>query len=516
MGTWPPDMLQYVWTFAEADFDTLAGRLPNAVRMDAGVLMGPEEVEAYRKMKLPIPLLKDIVQFRCLAAYGGWWADLDICWLRPGVWKSPQEWAEANASPVVKARGSKGRLVSPGNATGADADALARSRDLEVLFFTEEERQEGAWAKGTQKLFTLGGRLVSLNLGLMWARAESPLLAEIDREFTDLWRRGSKVWQRAPRTTVRQETRWSEHQLRVMDRLVGRSRIRLAPPSAAFCLPRWLTSVPWHGAVLYGVRIPAADIALASAVALCTWTGGWKLQFISDLLLVAREAVPNFVCNPWDDASLARRPGELGRCGIAHGTKSVARAARNPELDSSEVGHGESCAAASSEVTHGASCAAEAQGPPPERGAAERPGVESAEMVAVMALLHRQGLQLLSRVGVDLVLAHQALASAIGFVAACGQEPLRLLPQSTTAVAYGFLCLAQKFHWPWNYADSGLLAPGAVWSIWARELQLPSAEAAAARRLCELAFANGGVARETPVDMPGQSAPGEAQAPLAL
>ena len=137
MCTWPPDMLQYVWTFAEADFDTLAGRLPNAVRMDAGVLMGPEEVEAYRQMKLPIPLLK--VQFRCLAAYGGWRADLDICWLRPGVWKSPQEWAEANASPVVKARSSKGRLVSPGNRTGADADALARYRDLDALLFTEED-----------------------------------------------------------------------------------------------------------------------------------------------------------------------------------------------------------------------------------------------------------------------------------------------------------------------------------------------------------------------------------------
>jgi len=135
-------------------------------------------------------------------------------------------------------------------------------------------------------------------------------------------------------------------------------------------------------------------------------------------------------------------------------------------------------------------------------------------MVAVMALLHREGLQLLSRVGVDLVLAHQALASAIGFVAACGQEPWRLLPKSTAAVAYGFLCLAQKYHWPLNYADSGLLAPGAVWRIWALELRVPSREAAAVRRLCELAFANGGIAMEVPFDIARQSAAGEAEAPL--
>ena len=60
---------------------------------------------------MPIPLIKDLISFRALAMYGGYWADLDVCWI--------------------------GNRVPP--------STLVRRELHEVVLFTEYQRAEGEY-----------------------------------------------------------------------------------------------------------------------------------------------------------------------------------------------------------------------------------------------------------------------------------------------------------------------------------------------------------------------------------
>jgi len=63
----------------------------------------------YRRNCMPIPLIKDLISFRELAMYGGYWADLDVFWIGNGV----------------------------------PASTLVRRELHEVVLFTEYQRAEG-------------------------------------------------------------------------------------------------------------------------------------------------------------------------------------------------------------------------------------------------------------------------------------------------------------------------------------------------------------------------------------
>ena len=113
--TWPSSFLQYVWTYSEADFEELAGEVSNVVRKDASLLLSAGFFGDRRREGYPIPLLKDLIQFKALYAFGGWFADLDIAYLRDGgMWRAPVVWAETHAGRSVAGRGKSLRLVLPG------------------------------------------------------------------------------------------------------------------------------------------------------------------------------------------------------------------------------------------------------------------------------------------------------------------------------------------------------------------------------------------------------------------
>ena len=50
------------------------------------------------------------------------------------------------------------------------------------MLATEDERRESGYKKAESDVLALGGDLVSVNLGIMWARRGSPLLQEAERK----------------------------------------------------------------------------------------------------------------------------------------------------------------------------------------------------------------------------------------------------------------------------------------------------------------------------------------------
>ena len=62
------------------------------------------------------------------------------------------------------------------------------------LLGTEHERQTSTYKKGADGTMLLGGALVSVNLGIMYARRDCPMLLEAQRKARALWKGKDKQW----------------------------------------------------------------------------------------------------------------------------------------------------------------------------------------------------------------------------------------------------------------------------------------------------------------------------------
>ena len=72
----------------------------------------------------------------------------------------------------------------------------------EWLLATEFERRESGYKKAESGVMTLDGILVSVNIGIMWARRGSPLLREAERKARALWQGKKKPGVASDRSRV--------------------------------------------------------------------------------------------------------------------------------------------------------------------------------------------------------------------------------------------------------------------------------------------------------------------------
>ena len=113
LRSWPASFLQYVWTYSDEAFDSLACEACNAVRVDASRIVPIDKFDKLRAQGYPIQLLKELIQFGILQVFGGWFADLDIVLVRDGMWEDPAGWAFQHGGRCMGRPGLAGRLVYP-------------------------------------------------------------------------------------------------------------------------------------------------------------------------------------------------------------------------------------------------------------------------------------------------------------------------------------------------------------------------------------------------------------------
>ena len=130
--------------------------------------------------------------------FGGWWADMDYFLLQPTPPTPP--WGK------------------------------------EWLLATEYERRESGYQKAESGVLTLGADLVSVNLGIMWARRGSPLLQEAERKAIALWQDRQKVW-----TGRRTQRGYQENQRMIQDEFARTQKAALLAPIMTSPIPRWNT-----------------------------------------------------------------------------------------------------------------------------------------------------------------------------------------------------------------------------------------------------------------------------------
>jgi hypothetical protein len=404
--------------------------------MDAAVLLSKPDFDRRRARGHPMQLIKDTLQLRCLCAFGGWFADLDIAWLREGLWEDPADWAQASAGVLRRSQGSL-RVVVPGDPSCPALPSPA------ALFFSQLEREGDAFAKQGAKRFTFGDRLASLNLGLVWGARGALVLEEASKRLAEVEVDMDRQWASAvARAKPRLCRDWLANQLALQELLVGRSDARLADPAVAFPFPRVLLRCPFDRDTQHGIRVAPVHIATAQSAAVCLWTGVWSPPLSAQILNLSQQA--------------RRAQSEVA----------------------GEAGHGASCGA-----PFGASATSSGSLPAPQQA------VEL--LVETLSVLQRGGLAAFQMAGADLVLAHTALASALGL--ACQSMPHGFAGGRWGAqpMAYGFLCLAAKLHWPRVDEANGLGSLAFVWESWGALLQVLPDDRQQVRAWCETVCISG-------------------------
>ena len=139
------------------------------------------------------------------------------------------------------------------------------SGSVTALFFAELERAgDGGHSKKGAKVVSFGDRRVAVNIGLMWAQAGAHVLDLAIQRLLEISQRQEKAWLRPSLPdTPRMHPNWLQNQLAVQEILCKCRDVRIAPPHAAFALPRYLRRGPGEECVPHDTRLPPVGLALS-------------------------------------------------------------------------------------------------------------------------------------------------------------------------------------------------------------------------------------------------------------
>ena len=247
LRSWREPWLQIVWVYEAADLDLL-GVEPHARLLvrNANIVMPATELAEWRARTFPIPLIKDLFQLQCLHMFGGWWADMDYFMLQ-------QE---------------------PPSTEGKS-----------WLLGTEYERSTSSYRKNADGTMMLGDLLVSVNLGIMWAKQSEPLLLEAQHKARALWKGKDKEW-----SGLRTQSGYLSHQRMIQDLFARTNKADCMVPILTSPFPRW--GPKWEaqlggreGAEFYGVVLPAECSILTRSFTCNVWDGCWQMKASDGLAL---------------------------------------------------------------------------------------------------------------------------------------------------------------------------------------------------------------------------------------
>ena len=234
--SWREPWHQVLWLYKASDAALLGvdSTAHSAVLIrDASIVISEVEWSKWQAKGMPIPLIKDMFQLKCLHMFGGWWADMDYFMLNA---KAPSpRWS----SWMV----------------GADY-----------------ERRSGAYAKVQSRVVRVDGDPVCVNMGIMWARRQSPLLETAQHKARALWEGRRKTW-----TGLRSQRGYQDNQFMIQDEFVRKGLAEILHPSLTSPFPRWNTQ--WQsqsvGRELYGVTLRDHQWISASSFTCNAWEGCW-------------------------------------------------------------------------------------------------------------------------------------------------------------------------------------------------------------------------------------------------
>ena len=222
--------------------------------------------------------------------YGGYWADLDVCWL-------------GNDEPA--------------STLGRHRERWAAGKH-EVVLFTEYQRLEGQYVKAPEHCYWQGDDKrddgttrprATVNLGFAHSVGGAWFWELCYDSCVNYWTlgKGARVdWRREPPRECRKNRHWNAHQCIVQDLAKQhRDQVFVEEPCVAYPLFRFLLAWPCgDGAPKWGLHVYSPSELAAGSFVINLWTGIWKKEMISavnsfshaHLQKRRRKAAPKMVC----------------------------------------------------------------------------------------------------------------------------------------------------------------------------------------------------------------------------
>ena len=267
---------QFVWT---DDVDEaqrfFSPPMENVFFRDASLLAALETAGIPVASNMSVPHRKDILSLRALHAYGGFWADLDVLCLvdnmlmRSGCGEYELVlFTEHERRTGWKAKSSRlsvplERLSTCGQVSGETCSSVSSSQRGHLL-----------------KSVGVGLGPCSVNLGLLYARQGSPLVAQAERELHDSWRKRPPhvLVEKSARDDSRHAKHWCRNQEIVQALGVKNTTVLIVEPQVAYGFPRWLKQ--WDaqrdgGVTCFGVQLHSMMTLAEEALCVNIWTGVW-------------------------------------------------------------------------------------------------------------------------------------------------------------------------------------------------------------------------------------------------
>ena len=148
------------------------------------------------------------------------------------------------------------------------------------LLGSEFERRGSSYQKAASGVMLLGDDLVSVNLGIMWAKQGSPLLQAAQDKARALWQGSQKTW-----SGVRTQKGYLAHQKMIQDEFARTKKAGVLRPILTSPFPRWIAI--WQtqlvGRELYGVSLPKEGLIVAESFTCNAWDGCWAVAQSDEL-----------------------------------------------------------------------------------------------------------------------------------------------------------------------------------------------------------------------------------------
>ena len=121
--------------------------------------------------------------------------------------------------------------------------------------------------------------LVSVNLGIMWARRDCPMLLEAQSKARALWKGKDKQWT-GLRNPKSHKSGYLDHQLMIQDEFARTGRADCMMPLETSPFPRWAWkwAAQLAGRELCGVALPAQASITSQSFTCNVWDGHWPVK----------------------------------------------------------------------------------------------------------------------------------------------------------------------------------------------------------------------------------------------
>ena len=279
--------IQFFWYFADqatllAEILQFVATVANVTLRELSPIMSRAERDSLIGSHHPPQHIKDIVSFRIVNDFGGFWADLDILAVH---WLALPKQIPEDVHTVFffEFERTSGYFVKSSLIQWKQAATPAPSE----FFVAPAASSSSSSTAATKHAATAAFEPATLNIVFFWARRKNTFLQAMLLDWERFRHQHPRAW-RGDIQNPRGHPQWCGHQLTVQRAALRWSSVLVMPPLVGHAFPRWL---PKSSSIeadsrreSFGTLLPSYKDVATAAYVINLWDGVWSSRLSSDIL----------------------------------------------------------------------------------------------------------------------------------------------------------------------------------------------------------------------------------------